>query len=182
MGAGGAVGITLLGKSTREILVQALGLKSAAYLVGDSEIDLEARWDVVFSRPSDSSYEEAWKLIRETLCEVAGISTEAAREEIDVLVANAEGTIILRHEEIDWVRDPAAASLRSIPSLLAAYERKCGKIVVPQPWQSRLYLDTSGAELWRLSPDEFRGWLGERGVRFTTDRREVELTRVVAQP
>ncbi len=181
-GRNGAVGITLVGKSTRDVLVHSLRLPTPAHLVNQSQIDLESKWDVVFSRSKGWTLELAWNEIQKTMCEVAGIKTEAFRGETNVLVPNAEGTRLLRHEEVDWLRDPGAGSLRSLSSLLTLYEGKVGIPIEKAGWQSKLYLDTRGVEIWSFSADDFRKWLASWDVRFSPDRREMELIRVVANP
>lgn len=179
-GKGGAVGITVLGKSTREVLVQCLRLPAPSYLVNETKFELDSRWDIVFSRSSGWTLEGAWQKIAEILCEIEEMTLERFRGPHEILIPNAEGTRILREEEIDW-SDPGSGSFRALPKLLTQFGKKQGMGIDSAPWQSRLYLDTRGVELWSLSAEEFRRWLGEWGVRFTRDRREVELIRVIAK-
>ena len=177
--AGGGVGITIVSATTLEVLEIALQLPSSQRLVDTAEIDAGKHWDVVFSRPSGWTSERAWKAIVETMSDVAGVRTEKFRAERDVLLATA-GEEVLRRENIDWEEDPTVKSLRCVTDLLGRLESLSGMIVLPASEDlSERYVDTFDINLWRLSAEELRTWLEEKGLLFTRDRREVDLIKVV---
>ncbi len=177
---GGAVGITIVGQSTLEVLRLALQLPSSARVVYEVELDTTKRWDVVFSRPTGWDLDRAWKEIAQAMCELVDVKTETFQDEREVLVGHASGKRILRHEDIDWEQDPTVKSLQSVTHLLNRLEATSGMIVLPESDElSRRYVDTFGSGYWNLSEEDLRAWLTQQGVTVTREKRNVELVKVL---
>jgi|GEM_PF-2934219 len=176
---GGSVGITIISATTFDVLKMALRLPSSLRLVDAAGIDAEIHWDVVFSRPSGSTLEQAWKEIVETMCEVAGVRTEKFRAKRDVLLVSV-GEEVLRGANIDWEGDPTVKSFRSVANLIGSLESRSGIIVLSASEDlTKRYVDAFGVVTWRMSAEELRTWLEEKGLSFTRDNRDVDLIRIV---
>ncbi len=169
---GGGLGITLLGKTVKELLSESMGLASSHF----DGTDDETKWDVIYSRPKQSSMKHAWAEVAELVRQATGIKTKLIEREADVLVASVDLTKLQRKKDIDWEGDLTSKSLRSAADLIASFENKSGEYVVHgTKGLDLLYVDTFGVEIWKLSMLGLKEWLEGKGFSFTAEKRRVEF-------
>ncbi len=172
---GGGLGITLLAKTTKELLSESMGISLSHFDGADDDF----KWDVIYSRPKQESMEDAWAEVTELVEQAAGIETKRIQREMTVQVVSVDLTKLQRNEDIDWDGDLTTKSLQPAAELISSFENKSGEYAVHgTEGLDRHYVDTFGVEMWSLSVSELKAWLEEKGFSFAADKRTVEIVTI----
>ncbi len=141
----------------------------------------QAKWDFILARPATPLLSQLRVEAGQFFDEVFGVVRKPAMVQRAVLVATADTSKFTRVADID-PEDPTAISFVPLTSALRHYEVQTGQIVVEEIEGAKdLRIDTFGINFLYGDGEELGAWLRNKGLRFETAKRPVEILRIVAR-
>ena len=173
----GAVGVTAVGQTPVDLIVFAYKLTSKYRVVDDAKVG-EALFDLVYSRPRDSTLDIAWSDIRKLINEYFQIEVSSFKESREVWLVKLDHEQLAAKDEQDWRNDPSVKTLKSVEMFLQRYESSTGNIVECEENAANWFIDVFEDKWYEHEGEDFRKWLETKGVNFQKETREVELWRL----
>ncbi len=175
----GGSGVTLIAKTPLE-LAGYVGHFPVTRIVDEAGLG-QTKWDFILSRPATPLLSQLRVEAGQVYDEVFEVVRKPVTVQRAVLVATADPSKLTRVADID-PEDPTAISFVPLISALRHYEAQTGQIVVEEIEGAKdLRIDTFGINFLYGDGETLGAWLRDKGLRFESAKRAVEILRLVAR-